>query len=304
MPIASMTGFARAEGPDPSRPGTTCTWEVRSVNGKGLEVRWRIPPGYDGLEIAVREAVGRRFKRGNVSVTLTVNRPEEQPAYRINEGLLDQVMAVARHWQQHLGTDAGIAPPRLDGLLALRGVLEPVMESEPDEAAREMRDGALIGILDEALARLADARAAEGARLEMVLTGHLDTIADLTRRAGDTASLRPEAVKARLREQIASLLEAQTQISEDRLATELALLAVKADVREELDRLGAHIEQAREMIAEDKGPVGRRLDFLCQEFNREANTLCSKAQDVALTRIGLDLKAVIDQFREQVQNIE
>lgn len=140
--------------------------------------------------------------------------------------------------------------------------------------------------------------------METILTSHLDTIANLVEQAAATAALRPEAVKARLKEQVAALLEAQTQISEDRLAQELALLAVKSDVREELDRLRAHIAQARELIDEDKGPVGRRLDFLCQEFNREANTLCSKAQDVALTRIGLDLKAVIDQFREQVQNIE
>lgn len=154
------------------------------------------------------------------------------------------------------------------------------------------------------LARLSEARAAEGSRLETVLVGHLDTIADLVDRAAVTADLRPDAVKARLKAQVEALLEAQMQVSEDRLAQELALLAVKGDVREELDRLRAHIAQAREMIAENRGPVGRRLDFLCQEFNREANTLCSKSQDVALTRIGLDLKAVIDQFREQVQNIE
>lgn len=304
MPIASMTGFARAEGPDPTRPGTTCTWEVRSVNGKGLETRWRIPPGYDGLEIAVREAVGRRLKRGNVSVTLSVSRVEEQVSYRINEALLDQIMQAARHWQIKTGDIAGVKAPRLDGLLALKGVLEPVGETDDLPEDREARDAALIAILDEGLTALAEARSAEGARMEAILAGHLDTIADLVEQAAGTADLRPEAVKARLKEQVAALLDAQTQISEDRLAQELALLAVKGDVREELDRLRAHIGQARDLLAADKGPVGRRLDFLCQEFNREANTLCSKAQDVALTRIGLDLKAVIDQFREQVQNIE
>lgn len=304
MPIASMTGFARAEGPDPTRPGTMCTWEVRSVNGKGLETRWRIPPGYDGLEIAVREAVGRRLKRGNVSVTLTVSKTEEQLSYRVNEALLNQIVETVRKWQTSTGDAAGVMMPRLDGLLALKGVLEPVGDTEPDPEAREARDAALIVILDDALARLSEARAAEGSRLETVLVGHLDTIADLVDRAAVTADLRPDAVKARLKAQVEALLEAQMQVSEDRLAQELALLAVKGDVREELDRLRAHIAQAREMIAENRGPVGRRLDFLCQEFNREANTLCSKSQDVALTRIGLDLKAVIDQFREQVQNIE
>lgn len=299
-----MTGFARAEGADPTRPGTTCTWEVRSVNGKGLEVRWRIPPGYEGLEIAVREAANRHFKRGNLSVTLSVSRAEEQPAYRINEALLDQVMALIARWQRERGADADVASPRLDGLLSLRGVLEPVTEGEPSLEAREARDAALVTILDDALQKLAAARAEEGARLEAVLTDHLDTIAALTGQAAEAAALRPDAVKARLKDQVAALLESQSQISEDRLATELALLAVKGDVREELDRLRAHIAQARELIAGDNGPVGRRLDFLCQEFNREANTLCSKAQDVALTRIGLELKAVIDQFREQVQNIE
>ncbi|WP_404384961.1 YicC/YloC family endoribonuclease [Caenispirillum salinarum] len=304
MPIASMTGFARAEGADPTRSGTTCIWEVRSVNGKGLETRWRIPPGYDGLEIAVREAVAKRLKRGNVSVTLTVSGADEQPSYRVNEALLDQIMDAARRWQIKTGDVAGVQMPRLDGLLALKGVLEQVGEEEPDAQAREARDAALIAVLDDALVKLAQARADEGARMETVLVGHLDTIADLVEQAAGTAALRPEAVKARLREQVAALVDAQTQVSEDRLAQELALLAVKGDVREELDRLRAHIAQARELIAADKGPVGRRLDFLCQEFNREANTLCSKAQDVALTRIGLELKAVIDQFREQVQNIE
>lgn len=304
MPIASMTGFARAEGADPIRSGATYMWEVRSVNGKGLDTRWRIPPGFEGLEIAVREAVGKRLKRGNVSVTLTVSSDSEQTSYRVNETLLDQIVEAARHWQVKTGDIAGVKPPRLDGLLALRGVVEPVGESELDTEAREKRDAALIAILDVALVKLVEARAAEGARMETILTSHLDTIANLVEQAAATAALRPEAVKARLKEQVAALLEAQTQISEDRLAQELALLAVKSDVREELDRLRAHIAQARELIDEDKGPVGRRLDFLCQEFNREANTLCSKAQDVALTRIGLDLKAVIDQFREQVQNIE
>lgn len=297
-----MTGFARAEGADPTRPGTSCTWEVRSVNGKGLDVRWRIPPGYEGLEIAVRDAAGKRFKRGNLSVTLSVSRSEEPVAFRINEEVLEQVLAVARRCQAMPGVE--VAPPSVDGLLAIRGVLEQVTEDEPTAEAREARDAALIAILDAALVKLAEARAAEGARLETVLTGHLDTIADLTEAAAATAALRPEAVKARLHEQVAALLEAQSTVSEDRLAQELALLAVKGDVREEVDRLRAHIDQAREMIAGTEGAVGRRLDFLCQEFNREANTLCSKAQDVALTRIGLDLKAVIDQFREQVQNIE
>ncbi len=194
-----------------------------------------------------------------------------------------------------------VAPPSFDGLLQVRGVLE-VAEPVLDEAALKARDAAVVASFQEALAALGTARDAEGARLDAVLKAHLKTIEDLTAAAARAAATRPEAVAERLRALVSGLLEGTT-VSEDRLAQEIALVAARIDVREELDRLTSHVAQAHELMAAD-GPCGRRLDFLCQEFNREANTLCSKSQDADLTRIGLDLKAVIDQFREQVQNIE
>lgn len=295
--ISSMTGFARAQGQDDDL-GLSWTWEARSVNGKGLDARVRWAQGYDALEIPAKEAIGRRFKRGNINVTLQVQRQDSAPVgYRVNQALLDQLMALAKDLPGH------VAPPTFDGLLTVRGVLESADESEMDEDMRKAHEAAVLATLETALDDLAAARAAEGARMAGVLEEHLATIAQLTEAALQTAQVRPEAVRARLRAQLDLLLEAQPPVSEDRLAQELALLATKLDVREEIDRLRAHVAQARELLAAG-GPCGRRLDFLCQEFNREANTLCSKAQDTDLTRIGLDLKAVIDQLREQVQNIE
>lgn len=293
-----MTGFARAQG-EQAVPPLTWTWEARSVNGKGLDVRLRLPPGYESLEIPAREAAGQRFARGNLTLTLQVQvRPEEvQATYQVNEALLRQLMDLARDLPDH------IAPPTFDGLLAVRGVLQPTDETAMDDEARAAHESAVLGTLDSALDALAAARADEGTRLEAVITAHLATIEKLTTEAEDTAQLRPDAVRERLRAQVQTLLETSPALPEERLAQECALLATKFDVREELDRLKAHVAQARELVAAD-GPCGRRLDFLCQEFNREANTLCSKAQDTALTRIGLDLKAVIEQLREQVQNIE
>jgi uncharacterized protein (TIGR00255 family) len=298
MTVASMTGYARADGADAQ---TSWVWEAKSVNGRSLELRLRLAPGHDALEPYVREAAAKRMKRGNVQLSLTVTRTVEQPQVRVNSTLLGQLMAVAEEWQ---GKYPKVAPARLDGLLGLRGVLEPVEAEEGDvEAVRQAREAAMKATLDVALDQLAAMRLSEGRRIVAVLTSQLDEIAQLADRAGACAVLRPEAVRERLRTQVAAVLEAAPGLDEARVAQEVALIAVKADVREELDRLRAHVAAARELLG-GGGAVGRKLDFLAQEFNREANTLCSKSSDVELTRVGLDLKAVIDQFREQVQNIE
>lgn len=296
--IASMTGFARSGGQRPDL-GLSWTWEARSVNGKGLDVRVRWPNGFDALEAPAKELVGRRLTRGSVTLSLQTRSDAGSGTaqVRINQALLAQLMDLARDLPLH------VQPPTFDGLLQVRGVLETLEGEEPDEETRKALEAEMLASLAEALTGLEAARSEEGVRLNAILRSHLATIADLVVKAGQTASARPDAMQDRLRAALAQLLEAKVPVSEDRLAQELALIATRQDVREELDRLTAHVAQATELL-DVAGPVGRRLDFLCQEFNREANTLCSKAQDTALTRIGLDLKTVIDQLREQVQNVE
>jgi uncharacterized protein (TIGR00255 family) len=288
-----MTGFARIEG---SHGAHAWIWELRSVNARSLDVRCRIPAGFERLEPVARAEAGKRFRRGNIALTLTLARSEAIPQLRINRPLLDEVLALARELE-----GAGAAPPRLDTLLTMRGVIEPV--DQADEDVRIAVEQAMERTLGDALGRLAAARAEEGARLAPVLGEHIDRIEHLVSAAGACAAAQPEALKERLRSQVAALLEASPALPEDRLAQEAAILVTKADIREELDRLSAHIEQARALMT-GGGAIGRRLDFLCQEFNREANTLCSKSSEVELTRIGLELKAAIEQFREQIQNIE
>ncbi|CAA7614245.1 YicC/YloC family endoribonuclease [Magnetospirillum sp. UT-4] len=298
MTVASMTGYARAQGGDSQ---VSWVWEAKSVNGRGLELRCRLPSGHDSLEPAAREAAQKRLKRGNIQFSLNVTRVTEAPAVRVNADLLGQVIRLIEDMGPRHPV---IAQARWDGLLAIRGVLEPMEAEETDaEAVRQAREGAMRATLEQVIESLAAMRLSEGARIAAVLRTQLDEVAALAARAGACAVLRPEAVKERLRAQVAAVLEAAPALSEERVAQEVALIAVKADVREELDRLAAHVAAARELL-EAGGAVGRKLDFLAQEFNREANTLCSKSSDVDLTRIGLDLKAVIDQFREQVQNIE
>jgi uncharacterized protein (TIGR00255 family) len=298
LTVASMTGYARSEGRDPQ---VSWVWEAKSVNGRSLDLRIRVPSGHDAIEPYARETASRHLKRGNVQLSLQVSRITEAQAVRINTVLLDQILAACADGQAR---HPGIAPPRWDGLLSLRGVIEPMEAEDVDaEPVRLGREAAMKAGLDQVMSALAEMRRAEGARMAAVLCGQLDEISVLAVRAGACAVLRPEAVKARLRAQIAAVIEAAPTLSEDRIAQEVALIAVKADIREELDRLAAHVAAARELIA-GGGAIGRKLDFLSQEFNREANTLCSKSSDVELTRVGLDLKAVIDQFREQVQNIE
>lgn len=296
MSITSMTGFARAQGHD---EGCTWAWEIKSVNGKGLDVRCRLPQGFDNLERAAREKAAGRFHRGNLQMILSLERSEAESRYRINRDVLDQIISLLPDVREQL-PDA--EAPRLEGLLALRGVIEMVKEEDAPET-REALEGKVLAGLDDALGQLATRRGQEGGRLAAVIGGHLDAIEDFYQQAETLAAAQPDAIKARLREQVAALLEASPALPEDRLAQEAALLMTRADVREELDRLQAHLEAARDLLAAD-GPAGRDLDFLCQEFIRETNTLCSKSTDVELTGVGLGLKSVIAQLREQVQNVE
>ena len=290
-----MTGFARAEGQDEAG---SWSWEVKSVNGRGLDVRCRLPIGFDRLEQQLRDAVKQRFRRGNVTATLTLGQRTTTAKLRLNEELLVQLPGLL----EAIGAQVNVEPARLDGLMRLNGLLVMEDESEAEEE-REQRERAILATLSEATEALATARESEGARLMGTLVTLIDEIAELQQEAARTAGAQPESLKARLRTQVAALLEASPALPEDRLVQEAALLAAKSDVREELDRLAAHIEAARELLA-DGASVGRRLDFLCQEFNREGNTLCSKAVDIDLTQIGLDLKAAVERFREQVQNVE
>lgn len=293
--ISSMTGFARASGGDGS---AGWSWEVKSVNGRALDIRCRLPQGLERLDPAVRGAVSARLRRGNVTAGLRLSQAPEAAAMRVNRAWLEELIALAADYR---GRD-DLAPPRLDGMLALRGVIEAA-EGSADGTDLAQDDAAMLATLDVALAELVRERQAEGAALAAALEGRIEEIATLTRRAEVLAPSRQEALGARLREQVTALIGAGSPVSEDRLATELALLAVKIDVTEEIDRLKSHCAAATRHLREE-GAVGRKLDFLAQEFNREANTLCSKASDAALTDIGLALKAAIDQFREQAQNVE
>lgn len=294
-----MTGYARAEGRDAQ---TSWVWEAKSVNGRGLELRCKLAHGHDSLEIAARDAAAKRLKRGNVQMSLTISRMGEQSLLQVNTPLLGQLLSMCKEWE---GRFPGVAPARLDGLLAIKGVLEPADNAEQgdDEATLLAREVAMKLTMESMLDQLAAMRRDEGSRIGAVLKAQLAEIAQLTAKAAACASLRPEAIRERFQAQLAAVLEAAPSLAEERVAQEVALLVVKADIREELDRLKAHVEAAEELISQG-GAIGRKLDFLAQEFNREANTLCSKSADVELTRIGLDLKAVIDQLKEQVQNIE
>jgi uncharacterized protein (TIGR00255 family) len=293
-----MTGFARREGGDAK---VTWSWEIKSVNGRALDLRCRIPTGYERLEATARETAPKHCARGNVTIALTVSRPEAGPSLRVNRDLLDQLVRLAGELETQADAKT-LAPARLDGLLGVKGVLE-VADVEESSEEIDARVAAMQNDLEVALKDLTAARRAEGKHLKKVAETHLRSIEDLTDKAATSAEAQPEALRARLKSLVEELLQAVPALPEDRLAQEAALLASRGDVREELDRLRAHVAAAKELI-HGGGTVGRRLDFLCQEFNREANTLCSKASDVELTRLGLDLKSAVEQLREQVQNIE
>lgn len=297
--IASMTGYARAQGSDDSR---RWVWEARSVNGRNLEIRCRVPQGFERLENPARTAVGGRLKRGNVSLTLTLTSERQSSPLRINRALLAELGLLV----EEVRKSTGAAAPSADGLLRVRGVIEEEEEVEQSEEALAALDKAISATLDEVLKALVSARAAEGKALGKVIDGHVVEIEGLCRRATERAQAQIGTVRARFESQLAELLGRTPTLSEERFAQEVALLVGKADVREELDRLTAHIAQARTLLAEARAenPVGRKFDFLCQEFNREANTLCSKSADIELTRIGIDLKGAVERMREQVQNVE
>ena len=296
MTFASMTGFAESTG---SHEGLRWRWEAKSVNGRSLDLRLRTPPGYDGLEAPARRLAGERFLRGAFQISLSVEQPETARGLSVDAAALASAVRIARE----VAAETGLAPARVDGLLALKGVIVADEVAAPlDPVARAHRDAAILESLAGAFDRLVKERCSEGAKLAALMTAQMDEIEKLVGEAGRLAAAQPAALKARLAAQLKELLDGGS-VSEDRLAQEVALLAVKADVREELDRLAAHVQDARALIRDGKG-VGRKLDFLAQEFNREANTLCSKSSDIALTRTGLALKAVIDQFREQSQNVE
>jgi uncharacterized protein (TIGR00255 family) len=293
--LASMTGFARTQGSD---AGAAWAWELRSVNGRGLDLRLRLPPGFDSLEAGLRDLAGKRIARGHVSASLTL-RQEKRAQVGIDETALAAALAALARLRHHLPE---APPPRLEAVLALPGVMRPA-DAEEDAAARTALAAALAAGFERALDELAAARLAEGERLAEVLGTLLDELAVLHAEAVAEAATQPAALRERLLAAIAALGAQVPLPSEERLAQEVAMLAAKADVREELDRLAAHIVQARALLAEGRN-VGRRLDFLTQEFNREANTLCSKSASAGLTAIGLRLKAAIERLREQVQNVE
>jgi len=289
--VASMTGFARTEG---STAGLAWVWELRSVNGRGLDLRFRLPPGWDALEPTLREASGKALKRGNVTANLSVKRESEQRMV-IDSVALEQALALVLDLHKRI---PGSPVPRAEALLGLPGVLRP---AQADEVVPDI--GAVSASFATALGALVSARQAEGARLTGVITNLLNEIAVLHRQATKEAADQPAAQRARVMENLTALLREAPSLPEERIAQEVALLAARSDVREELDRLASHIEAAHALLREAAN-IGRRFDFLVQEFNREANTLCSKSASVALTATGLKLKATIEQLREQVQNIE
>jgi len=295
MTLKSMTGFARADG---AHGDTSWHWEARSVNGRNLDLRLRLPTGFEALEIKARALAQEKLARGNCTINLWVKRESGQLEIRLNEAALRQALAVAERAQDV----TGLKRPRLDTLLGMRGVVEAV-EGEESEDAQAALHQALLASLAAALDALVRARAEEGERLQVVIDKQLATIGTLVQRATGAAARQPEAVAARLGEQIARLAEPGSSLDPERLHQEALLLATKADIQEELDRLRAHVAAAEELTCSDQ-PVGRKFEFLAQEFNREANTICSKAADVEISRTGLELKTVIDQLREQVQNIE
>ncbi|HZS63285.1 MAG TPA: YicC/YloC family endoribonuclease [Xanthobacteraceae bacterium] len=295
MALSSMTGFARGHGVSGNYHWS---WELKSVNAKGLELRLRLPPGWDVVEAPVRMLAVEKLARGTIHGNLTVTREGVPPVARVNDAVLQAVLETL----DKLSGRTKAAPPSLDGILALKGVIEIVEQTESEEE-RRAAEAAVIDGFSTVLASLTDMRRSEGKILDGVLKRRLDEIAALVARAEAAPGRRPQAIKARLAEQVAALIETSGRFDSDRLHQEAVLIAAKADIREELDRLSAHVAQARAMLSQG-GAVGRRLDFLSQELHRESNTLCAKANDVELTNIGLALKTVVEQFREQVQNLE
>jgi uncharacterized protein (TIGR00255 family) len=295
MTLSSMTGFARSHG---VAGAYSWAWEIKSVNAKGLDLRFRLPAGWDAVEIPARTRGTERLSRGTVYANLAVERKDIQPKVKVNEPVLAAVLATLKS----ISGKVEAAPPSLDGILSLKGVIEVTEEDEREDDHRAAETAVIAGF-DQALGALIDMRQAEGSTLGRLLSGRLKEIADLTARAEKAPGRKPEAIRARLAEQISALLAASERFDSDRLYQEAVLLAAKADIREELDRLASHATQAKKLLA-DGGAIGRKLDFLAQELHRESNTLTAKSNDAELTKIGLELKSAVEQFREQVQNLE
>lgn len=295
MALQSMTGFSRREG---TAGRYRWVWELRAVNGKGLDVRLRLPTGFEHLEAAIKAAAGERLTRGNIQAGLTVSVAENRLEAVVNREALSAVLAL----RTELGDIVDQSPLTLDQLFAIRGLVE-FREAEEDETAREERDRAILAGFAEAVDGLVAMREAEGSALHVVLSGQIDQIEALGALIERDPSRTPEEISKRLQAQVAALMEASSTLDRDRLHQEVALAATRADTREEIDRLKAHVAAARALLA-NGGPVGRKLDFMAQEFNRESNTICSKSNSAAVTAAGIELKVVIDQFREQVQNLE
>jgi uncharacterized protein (TIGR00255 family) len=295
MVLSSMTGFARSRGA--SGP-YTFEWELKSVNAKGFDLRLRLPQGWDELEAFAKKRASEMLSRGTVYANFNVKRADALSTVRINEDVLAAVVTVA----SSLAGKIDAVAPSIDGLLAIKGVIE-VVEPERNEEEDKAATAAAAAVFDEALKNLVAMRRREGEALGQILDQRMGEMEALAKKAEAAPGRKPEAIKARLSEQIAALLDTSDRFDPDRLNQEALLIAAKADIREELDRIASHIAQAREMIKKG-GAVGRRLDFLAQEFNREVNTTCSKSNDVELTNTGLEMKNVVEQFREQVQNLE
>jgi uncharacterized protein (TIGR00255 family) len=295
MALSSMTGFARSHGT--SGP-YAFEWELKSVNAKGFDFRVRLPPGWDEVETTARKRAAEVLSRGTVYANLTVKRANALSTVRVNEDVLNSILKIAAE----LAGKIDAVAPSVDGLMAIKGVIEvvePDSDDEEDKAARL----AVAAAFEQALTALVEMRTREGGTLGQILSQRMDEIETLANKAEAAPGRKPEAIRARLAEQIAALLESSDRFDSDRLNQEAIMIAAKADIREELDRIASHISQARDMIRKG-GAVGRRLDFLAQEFNREVNTCCSKSNDLELTNTGLEMKNVVEQFREQVQNLE
>jgi uncharacterized protein (TIGR00255 family) len=293
--LSSMTGFARAHG---ICRAYSWAWELKSVNGKGLDVRLRLPPGWDAIEGTVRASTAQVLARGTIYGTLAVERHGAAPIARVNEAVLAAVLVTLKK----LAGRVEAAEPRLDGILGLKGVID-IVDQEEDAEDRRAAETAVVAGFQTVLAELVIMRRQEGAALQSALSQRIRQVAALAAQADAAPGRAPEAIKARIAEQVKLLLDASARFDPDRLHQEAILIASKADIREEIDRLLSHVSQAERLITSG-GSVGRRLDFLAQELNREANTLCAKANDVDITNIGLELKSAVEQFREQVQNVE
>jgi uncharacterized protein (TIGR00255 family) len=294
-----MTGFARAQGhAECGDASGKWVWEIRSVNGRSLEMRLRLPPGMEAIEPACRKAITNAISRGNIQASLAFERDASQPVPIINQAALEAVLAAIEVLRDRIGS----GPPAAENVLNLRGVLE-YGEPEADSEQVARRDAAVLAGLDSVLTGLIETRQSEGRAIVVMLEEHVDQIDSFAARIRSDPSRAPEAIRKRIAEQLAPLLEDTSDLDPQRLHLEAALLATKADISEELDRLGAHVEATR-AILRAPGPAGRKLDFLAQEFNRECNTICSKSNSANVTAAGLEMKLVIDRLREQVQNLE